>query len=568
MKIIQQSYEILTDLSNPIETILKPIERAARTCFVPNTEILTNSGWKFINNITEDDLILTYDPDKNTLIYDKPNIIKNTVSQQLVEINHPEVKLCVTGDHRIYQSAPYNRNYTFLTANQLLGITPISKSNQSRFRIPKYFINSKRLSQNNLPPIIFKENINCGFLGYKEKQIELPINEDLMVILGAYISEGHACDNSKHKSGSYCQITQTENTELYKSVLQSLNNLNIPYKIYADPRKSHIKWIHFGNSILYVHLFNELCGSGSYNKHLPVWFRELPDNLLNILINNLYLGDGSNNKTRTSVYISMSKRLLDELQECFILLGKCAHVHYNEKIKTQRCCAELNRDSWIIQRNKHIKQTDIYTGDVYCTSTKTGIICIRYKDTVCWCGNCYKSEDRITDDSCLKMCKMLIERDHTAMLEHSQLSVKFITNRAIANEIVRHRIASYAQVSTRYCNYSKDKFGNEIQVIEPNEDNLPIGSDSYNMWYQSCKNAEDAYMTMLSNGIKPEIARDVLPLSLATEIVVTTNVRSWRNIFYLRTSKFAHPQIRSLMKSLLNEFKSKIPVLFDDIDVD
>lgn len=181
---------------------------------------------------------------------------------------------------------------------------------------------------------------------------------------------------------------------------------------------------------------------------------------------------------------------------------------------------------------------------------------------------CYKSEDRTTDDSCLKMCKMLIERDHTAMLEHSQLSVKFITNRAIANEIVRHRIASYAQVSTRYCNYSKDKFGNEIQVIEPNEDNLPIGSDSYNIWYQSCKNAEDAYMAMLSNEIKPEIARDVLPLSLATEIVVTTNVRSWRNIFSLRTSKFAHPQIRSLMKSLLNEFKSKIPVLFDDIDVE
>ena len=566
MKIIENSYSILTDLSDAKNTILKPIEIAARTCFVPNTEILTNSGWKFINNITEDDLVLTYNPDKNELIYDKPNIIKNTVSQQLVEIDHPELKLCVTGDHRIYQSAPYNHNYKFLTANQLLGITPISKSKQSRFRIPKYFINSKRLLQNNnLPTIIFKENINCGFLGYKEKQIELPINEDLMVILGAYISEGHICDNSKYKLGSYCQITQIENTELYKNVLQSLNNLNIPYKIYADPRKTYIKWIHFGNSILYVHLFNELCGSGSYNKHLPTWFRELPDNLLNILIKNLYLGDGSNNKTRTSVYISMSKRLLDELQECFILLGKCAHVHYNEKIKTQRYCAELNRDSWIIQRNKHIKQTGIYTGDVYCTSTKTGIICVRYKDTVCWCGNCYKSENNITDDSCLRLCKMLIDRGHTAMLEHSQITVRFIINRAIANEIVRHRIASFAQVSTRYCNYSKDKFGSEITVIAP-EELLPESSDNYIMWYNSCKLSEDTYMNLINNKVKPEIARDILPLCLATELVVTANIRSWRNIFSLRTTIYAHPHMRKLMRKLLDDFKSKIPVLFDDIN--
>lgn len=176
---------------------------------------------------------------------------------------------------------------------------------------------------------------------------------------------------------------------------------------------------------------------------------------------------------------------------------------------------------------------------------------------------CYKSEDKITDDSCIKFCKMLIDRNHTAMLEHSQLSVRFITNRAIANEIVRHRIASYAQVSTRYCNYSKDKFGSEITVIEPA--NITNDSQNYSIWWSSCKNAEDSYMAMLSNDVKPEIARDVLPLSLATELVVTANIREWRNILQLRTSKFAHPQIVSLMKSLLSELKLKIPVLFDDI---
>lgn len=181
---------------------------------------------------------------------------------------------------------------------------------------------------------------------------------------------------------------------------------------------------------------------------------------------------------------------------------------------------------------------------------------------------CYKSEDKTTDDSCIRFCKMLIDRDHTAMLEHSQISIRFIVDRAIANEITRHRICSFAQESTRYINYSKDKFGSEIKVICPNEDTLPIGSDSYNFWLSACKSAEDAYMAMISNDVKPEIARSVLPLCTATELVMTTNIRELRNILKLRTSKFAHPQVRSLMRKLLADLQSKIPVLFDDISVD
>ena len=180
---------------------------------------------------------------------------------------------------------------------------------------------------------------------------------------------------------------------------------------------------------------------------------------------------------------------------------------------------------------------------------------------------CYKSENNITDDSCLTFCKNILNRGHEAVIEHSQLSVKFIVDRAIANELVRHRIASYCQESTRYVNYSKDKFGNEIKVVEP-EDLLPRDSTDYNIWWVSCKNAEESYMAMLSNGVKPEIARNVLPLSTATEIIMTANIREFRSIMKLRTSTRAHPQMRSIMRKLLDEFKSKIPVLFDDIDVD
>lgn len=177
---------------------------------------------------------------------------------------------------------------------------------------------------------------------------------------------------------------------------------------------------------------------------------------------------------------------------------------------------------------------------------------------------CYKSESNITQDSYIKFCKMLRDRGHEAMIEHSQLSVKFIVNRAIANEIVRHRLFSFAQESTRYINYSKDKFCNEIKVIEP-ENLLPANSSVYQFWYNSCKNAEDAYMALLYDNVKPEIARDVLPLSTATEIVVTGNIREWRHFFKLRCDSKAHPQIVSISRKLLNELKSKIPVLFDDI---
>ena len=178
---------------------------------------------------------------------------------------------------------------------------------------------------------------------------------------------------------------------------------------------------------------------------------------------------------------------------------------------------------------------------------------------------CYKSESNITQDSYIKFCKMLRDRGHEAMIEHSQLSVKFIVNRAIANEIVRHRLFSFAQASTRYINYSKDKFGNEIKVIEP-EELLPSNSSVYQFWYNSCKNAEDAYMALLYDNVKPEIARDVLPLSTATEIVVTGNIREWRHFFSLRCDTKAHPQLVSISRTLLNDLKSKIPVLFDDIN--
>ena len=186
---------------------------------------------------------------------------------------------------------------------------------------------------------------------------------------------------------------------------------------------------------------------------------------------------------------------------------------------------------------------------------------------------CYKSEDRITDDgeSAKKFVKMLISNGHEAMIEHSSLSVKFVVDRGVSHELVRHRIASFAQESTRYCNYSKDKFGNEITVILPCffDTGMSILSNSlvYQEWKSACECAEERYFNLLKMGATPQQARTVLPNSLKTEITITANYREWRNFFKLRTAEASHPQMREVTIPLLKELKTLIPIIFDDIEV-
>ena len=174
----------------------------------------------------------------------------------------------------------------------------------------------------------------------------------------------------------------------------------------------------------------------------------------------------------------------------------------------------------------------------------------------------YKSEDKITDDSAARFVKMLIERGHESVLEHFSFSVLFVTDRGISHEIVRHRLASYTQESTRYCNYNGAKFNGEITVIKPT--NLS-GKMELDEWKALCKRCESVYKFLCDVDVAPQIARSVLPNCLKTEIVMTANLREWRHFRKLRTAPDAHPQMRALVNPLLNELKSAIPIVFDDI---
>lgn len=180
---------------------------------------------------------------------------------------------------------------------------------------------------------------------------------------------------------------------------------------------------------------------------------------------------------------------------------------------------------------------------------------------------CYKSEGQMTGQGDPNFLKRILKSGHESIIEHEKISLMFIIDRGISHEIVRHRVgAAYSQESTRYCNYSKDKFNNEISFIEPFFFINDI--QAYRLWQEACQIAERSYMNLLKAGRSPQEARSVLPNSLKTEIVVTYNMREWRHFLRLRCDIAAHPQMRQVAIPLLLLFKEKLPVLFDDIEYD
>lgn len=206
----------------------------------------------------------------------------------------------------------------------------------------------------------------------------------------------------------------------------------------------------------------------------------------------------------------------------------------------------------------------------------------RLLETIEFCGRtCYKSENKITEGSAAKFVRMLIEKNHYAMIEFGDIIVKLTTNRGVTHEMVRHRLCSFAQESTRYVNYksgeiqfirpvwiNKDWVANSINIIHKPLECYPEQMEerfAYNTWVNSCLRAEDDYKRLLNLGWRPEQAREVLPNSLKTEIVIKANIREMIHILDLRCNKAAHPQMRCLMLPLLAELHKRIPVLFDDL---
>lgn len=168
---------------------------------------------------------------------------------------------------------------------------------------------------------------------------------------------------------------------------------------------------------------------------------------------------------------------------------------------------------------------------------------------------CYKSEGKKAEGTAEPLIKKIIKRGHEAVLEHYSFTFRIVTDRAIANELVRHRLASFCQESTRYVKYD------DIEVIAPTFESR---SDTEE-WYCLCCAAERVYNSLIDNGVTPQMARSVLPLSLKTELFMTANIREWRHIFKLRISPAAHPDMSFLMRMCWKLLVDDYPIFFDDI---
>ena len=179
---------------------------------------------------------------------------------------------------------------------------------------------------------------------------------------------------------------------------------------------------------------------------------------------------------------------------------------------------------------------------------------------------CYKSESNISDTSAEKFIANIIKSGHESVIEHVSITFKIICDRGVTHEIVRHRLASYSQESSRYCDYSGTKFGGELTFIKPclwseNDEN-------YLLWKQAMALLEHLYISMRESGARPEQARSILPNSLKTEIFMTANLREWRHFLKLRTSKKAHPQMREVAIKIYEILSEKLPVIFSDIEIE
>lgn len=173
----------------------------------------------------------------------------------------------------------------------------------------------------------------------------------------------------------------------------------------------------------------------------------------------------------------------------------------------------------------------------------------------------HRSEDSITENSYERLIRAsVLQHGDMSVIEHEVVNVEAVVDRGITHEWVRHRIGSYTQESTRFVNYQKK--GGEAKVIQPPFDN----DGDYTDWLSAMQFSEQKYMSMLARGCKPQIARSVFPTALASKIICTFNLRTWRHFFIMRTSKEAHPQMKEVTIPLLRDFQERIPILFEDIE--
>jgi thymidylate synthase ThyX len=494
-------------------------------CYSEDTKVLTEVGWKYFSELSKTDRVFTKD-ERNKLLSMKPKrIIKEKYVGKMLNFHTTQLDLVVTPNHKMWvydyhKRSDKSRIWKFMDANNLKN-TRYVFSKGAKW-------GGKSIEVITIPSTIVKR-------GFYDKEFDGAKYDakTFLKFLGIWVTDG-SISFGKKDCGHRIVISQTK----YRNQVEHiLDGLSIKYtKNKNDYRIS--------NKPLFEYLLSNFIQGDNTRKtyylKVPTWIKGLNPQLLSCFLEGVILGDGTPHTGGHGYQIyTASKDFAEDLVEIAMKVGKTANYYCPEIRSTPHRLIQQRVPAYVVSIIETVdtlynRTPDTYVeinydGFVYCVELpKHHRLYVMRHGKPCWCGN--------------------------------------------SHEIVRHRLASYSQESTRYCNYAKK---DEITVIEPCFF-PPIPADTphihanynairRNIWYAAMKACEKAYMELILNGAKPEEARSVLPNSLKTEIVVTMNLREWRHFFKLRTTKKAHPQMREISIPLLQAMKTEIPVVFDDI---
>lgn len=476
-------------------------------CYDDCTEVLTWDGWKLFKDTSDEDKFITLNPDTYKTEYQtRTAYIEKDWDGYLIHGSSTAVDFAVTPDHRMlwyHYDSRADKNWR------------IDKAEEMENRRVKFQRGLFHPWEGKEVPENYPQQNTLAFAKF----------------MGMFITDDckwqGVSETGVRKTVGQISLSQTKERGC-QYIKKFLDELGWHYIKDKDGFR-------INNSELYRFICKDF--PEGEKKHLvgrvPSWIKEAPVEYIRAFLESAVVGNGNvHKKNNHEVIYTACFEKAGDYQELYLKAGLCSIIRVDDRvgefhfINGRRCCH--NVPTYIVsvtkRTNEHLFNRKnwkklYYDGKVYCVTVPNGLLYVRRNGKAFWSGN--------------------------------------------SHEQVRHRLASYAQESTRYCNYSKGKFGNEITVVE--QAIAPIGSDKFPIWKESMERAERDYFNLLKNGWPPEEARSVLPIALKAEIVVGANLREWRHIFNMRCSKFAHPIIRGIMLGILKKFNEKMPSVYEDL---
>lgn len=466
-------------------------------CYDNKTEVLTKEGWKLFKNTTDEDLFLTLNMENKEVEYQsRLDYVEEKWNDDLIYGQSSMVDFAVTPNHRMvyfHYDSRVDRKWKIDTAQHIY----------------KKRVKFQRGLFNNYNGIEFQEEFP------QQKSL------DFARFMGIFITDGSLYKGEE--TGGRVSIIQTKKVGV-KFIKEIFKNLNWEFRKVGKEFRIY-------NTELYKWLRKYFPkGEKRYETaRVPEWIKMSNSKYISAFIEGVIIGDGSVHSSGHKVIYTTNKDLAGDYQECVLKSGKCSSIRIDDRVGMKRFnkkigyTIENKRICYIVsitdRTNKHLFnkkhwEKKHYNGKVYCVTVQNGTLFVRRNGKAFWSGNTHE------------------------LVRHKQ-------------EIV------FSQESTRYCDYDKNRFGNEISVLLPSE--MDVSSKKYKTWLRSMEVHDKEYRNLRHYEWVPQRARGTLPLDLKAEIVVTATLWEWDQIFAQRLSKYAHPDIRNLLEPCYEELKESFP---------